>query len=71
MRTRIAVVDCYICGRRDYGPEGVPACIACIAEESHCTKCTGPGVTITLFTDYSFTLDIEHADDCPTHRIAC
>ena len=41
-----------------------------IAEESHCTEYTGPGVTITLWTDYTFTLDIEHTDDCPTHRAA-
>jgi hypothetical protein len=65
MRTRIAAVDCFICGQQDYGPEGANVCITCIAEASDCTACTGPGVTITLYTDRTMTLDIEHAADCP------
>ena len=42
MRTRIALVNCYICGQQDYGPEGFGVCTPCIAEASHCTKVHRP-----------------------------
>ena len=42
MRTSIALVDCYICGRQDYGPAGAPVCLTCIAEESHSPPAPAP-----------------------------
>ena len=61
MRTRIALVNCYICRQsRTTGPKDSASAPPVSLRHRTALKCTGPGVTITLYTDYSFTLDIEH-----------
>jgi hypothetical protein len=67
--TRAELLNCMLCGETAFGPAGASICMNCIADASHCFDCSSE-VTVTVYPDETVTLDVEHADGCPTHRAA-